>query len=91
MGHMVTLHNSKKFKVEGDTKNKANLLLKEALQIEKSGAFSIVLECISPDTAKLITENLKIPTIGIGSSSNCDGQIIVTDDMLGLSGFYLNL
>ena len=89
MGHIgYTPQFKKKFKVEGDTKNKGNLLLKEALQIEKSGAFSIVLECISPDTAKLITENLKIPTIGIGSSSNCDGQIIVTDDMLGLSGFY---
>ena len=62
--------------------------MKEAEQIEKSGAFSIVLECIAPYTSKLITSNLKIPTIGIGSSSNCDGQILVTDDMLGLSGFY---
>ena len=56
--------------------------------IEKAGAFSIVLECISPETSKLITASLKIPTIGIGSSSFCDGQILVTDDMLGLSGFY---
>ena len=50
--------------------------------------FSIVLECISPKTSKLITSKLKIPTIGIGSSSYCDGQILVTDDMLGISGFY---
>ena len=63
-------------------------LLKEAKLIEKSGAFSIVLECISPATAKLITNQLKIITIGIGSSSYCDGQILVTDDMLGISGFY---
>ena len=56
--------------------------------IEKAGAFSIVLECIAPQTAKLITEKLKIPTIGIGSSVHCDGQVLVTDDMLGLSGFY---
>ena len=56
--------------------------------IEKAGAFSIVLECITPKTAKLITANIKIPTIGIGSSSFCDGQILVTDDMLGISGFY---
>ena len=48
----------------------------------------MVLECISPAAAKLITSNLKIITIGIGSSSNCDGQILVTDDMLGISGFY---
>ena len=52
------------------------------------GAFAIVLECLSPKAAKYITKNLNIPTIGIGSSFNCDGQILVTDDMLGLSGFY---
>ena len=56
--------------------------------IEKAGAFSIVLECLSPKSSKLITNMLKIPTIGIGSSSHCDGQILVTDDMLGISGFY---
>ena len=58
------------------------------MQIERAGAFSIVLECISSKTSQKITEQLKIPTIGIGSSKNCDGQILVTDDMLGLSGFY---
>ena len=68
--------------------NAINKLLKEALTIEKAGAFSIVLECLTPKASKLITNNLKIPTIGIGSSSNCDGQILVTDDMLGMSGFY---
>ena len=62
--------------------------MKEAKQIEKAGAFSIVLECLSPYAAKLITTELKIPSIGIGSSIHCDGQILVTDDMLGLSGFY---
>ena len=62
--------------------------LKEAKLIEKAGAFSIVLECLSPKSAKLITKKLNIPTIGIGSSSYCDGQILVTDDMLGISGFY---
>ena len=89
MGHIgYTPQFKKKFKVEGDTKAKANLLLYEALRIEKAGAFSIVLECIAPQASKLITKKLKIPTIGIGSSSYCDGQILVTDDMLGLSGFY---
>ena len=62
--------------------------MQEAKLIEKAGAFSIVLECLSPESAKLITSKLKIPTIGIGSSSYCDGQILVTDDMLGISGFY---
>ncbi len=89
MGHIgFTPQFKKNFKIEGDTPNKANKLLKEALSIQKAGAFSIVLECISPKTSKLITRNLKIPTIGIGSSSYCDGQILVTDDMLGISGFY---
>ena len=89
MGHIgYTPQFKKKFKIEGETILKAEKLLKEALLIEKAGAFSIVLECILPKTSKLITEKISIPTIGIGSSSYCDGQILVTDDMLGLSGFY---
>ena len=89
MGHIgFTPQFKKKFKIEGETKAKALELLKEAISIEKAGAFSIVLECLSPRASKLITKNLKIPTIGIGSSSYCDGQILVTDDMLGISGFY---
>ena len=58
------------------------------MNIEKAGAFSIVLECITAKASRKITKKLSIPTIGIGSSSYCDGQILVTDDMLGLSGFY---
>ena len=46
------------------------------------------MECVSHSVAKKITQSLKIPTIGIGASIHCDGQILVTDDMLGLSGFY---
>ncbi len=89
MGHIgYTPQFKKKFKIEGNTVDKALNLLKEAKSIEKAGAFSIVLECLSPNASKLITKNLSIPTIGIGSSSECDGQILVTDDMLGLSGFY---
>jgi 3-methyl-2-oxobutanoate hydroxymethyltransferase len=89
MGHIgFTPQFKKKFKVEGDTTRNINKLLKEALSIEEAGAFSIVLECLTPKAAKKITNKLSIPTIGIGSSSFCDGQILVTDDMLGLSGFY---
>ena len=89
MGHIgFTPQFKKKFKVEGKNKIEQNNLLKNAKKIEKAGAFSIVLECIEKKTAKKITKSLKIPTIGIGSSNMCDGQILVTDDMLGLSGFY---
>ena len=89
MGHIgYTPQFKKKFKVQGVKIKDKKKLIKEALLIEKAGAFSIVLECIFPETSKEITNILKIPTIGIGSSSNCDGQILVTDDMLGLSGFY---
>ena len=89
MGHIgFTPQFKKKFKISGRTKNEIKNLLKEAKSIEKAGAFSIVLECLSPQAAQLITRELKIPTIGIGSSIYCDGQILVTDDMLGMSGFY---
>ena len=89
MGHIgYTPQYKKKFKVEGKNKKEIMRLVKEAALIEKAGAFSIVLECITPHLAKKITDTLKIPTIGIGSSSYCDGQILVTDDILGLSGFY---
>lgn len=89
MGHIgYTPQFKKKFRVEGRTTGEIKKLLKDAIQIEKAGAFSIVLECLDPKASEIITKNLEIPTIGIGSSANCDGQILVTDDMLGLSGFY---
>ena len=89
MGHIgYTPQYKKKFRIEGQSISGANKLLKEAKSIEKAGAFSIVLECLTPFASALVTTNINIPTIGIGSSSNCDGQILVTDDMLGMSGFY---
>ncbi len=89
MGHVgYTPQFKKKFKIEGQSKQEVKKLLKDVQLIEKAGAFSIVVECLAPNTAKLITNKVQIPTIGIGSSSYCDGQILVTDDMLGLSGFY---
>tara|TARA_A100001015_G_scaffold320815_1_gene448620 strand:+ start:99 stop:878 length:780 start_codon:yes stop_codon:yes gene_type:complete len=89
MGHIgYTPQFKKKFMLEGKSKADCNTLLKKAKQIEEAGAFSIVLECLTPTAAKKVTNNLKIPTIGIGSSLYCDGQVLVTDDMLGLSGFY---
>ena len=89
MGHIgYTPQFKKKFQLEGKTEREIDILFEEAKSIEKSGAFAIVLECITSKAAKVITDKIRIPTIGIGSSSFCDGQILVTDDMIGLSGFY---
>ena len=89
MGHIgYTPQFKSKFSVEGVKISDQKKLINEAKLIEKAGAFSIVLECISKSTSEKITKSIKIPTIGIGSSYKCDGQILVTDDILGLSGFY---
>jgi 3-methyl-2-oxobutanoate hydroxymethyltransferase len=89
MGHIgFTPQYFKKFSVQGVSKVDQNKLIDQAKKNEEAGVFSIVLECVDQALAKKITNILKIPTIGIGASINCDGQILVTDDMLGLSGFY---
>ena len=89
MGHIgYTPQYKNKFKPQGVKKIEQKKLLDDALLIQKAGAFAIVLECIEIKSSSLITNKLNIPTIGIGSSKYCDGQILVTDDMLGLSGFY---
>ena len=86
MGHIgYTPQFKNKFKIEGKNRKEINRLIKEAISIEKAGAFSIVLECVTPNSAKTISNLLKIPTIGIGSSANCDGQVLVIDDLIGLS------
>ena len=88
MGHIgYTPQFKKKFKVAGSSEIEEKKLITEAKKIEEAGAFSIVLECVKKKVAKRITKTLKIPTIGIGSSLDCDGQILVTDDMLGLGCF----
>ena len=89
MGHIgFTPQYKKKFKPLGLNNNDEKKLIDESKKIENAGAFSIVLECVGEKTAKRISKMLKIPTIGIGSSKFCDGQILVTDDLIGLSGFY---
>ena len=89
MGHIgFTPQYFKKFKVQGVLEKNRQDLLVQAFKNQQAGVFSIVLECIDKTAAKAITKLLKIPTIGIGASTYCDGQILVTDDMLGLSGFY---
>jgi len=72
------------YKIQGKTCNSAIDLLNDAIQIEKSGAFSIVLEMITSEVAEKISQQLSIPTIGIGSGKNCDGQVLVLHDLLGL-------
>ena len=72
------------FKVQGKSEADARRLIEEAKAVEAAGAFAIVLECIPAKLAKLITENVSIPTIGIGAGADCDGQVLVYQDMLAL-------
>ena len=86
MGHLGLLPQSDKtFKFKGKKKSERERILKDALLLEKAGAFSIVLECVESSLAKIVTQNIKIPTIGIGASKYCDGQILVFDDLIGLN------
>jgi len=72
------------FKVQGKSAEAARALLEDAKALEAAGCFSIVLEAIPAPIAKIITEKISIPTIGIGAGANCDGQVLVTHDMVGL-------
>lgn len=72
------------FKVQGKDAGAAEKILEQALKLEKAGCFAIVLECVPDKVAKLITEKLRIPTIGIGAGADCDGQVLVSNDMVGL-------
>ncbi len=87
MGHLGLLPQTAKgnFKSKGRTSKEINKLISDSLLLQNSGVFAIVLECIKSSTSKKITKKLDIPTIGIGSSINCDGQVLVTDDLLGLN------
>ena len=72
------------FKVQGKSLEAARTLIEDAKRVEEAGAFSVVLECVPAALAKIITETLSIPTIGIGAGAGCDGQILVYQDMLGM-------
>jgi len=87
LGHLGLLPQSVKgkFKSKGKTNREVKQLISDALLLQKTGVFAIVLECVKTPIAKQITKDLKIPTIGIGSSVNCDGQVLVTDDLIGLN------
>jgi len=87
LGHLGLLPQSVKgkFKSKGKTNKEIKQLMSDALLLQKTGVFAIVLECVKTQIAKQITNDLKIPTIGIGSSVHCDGQVLVTDDLIGLN------
>ena len=86
MGHLGLLPQSaKNFKFKGKKISERKIILRDSKLLEKAGAFSIVLECVESSLAKEITRIINIPTIGIGASAYCDGQILVTDDLIGLN------
>lgn len=72
------------FKVQGTTSVSAKKIIDDAKQLEKAGCFSIILECVPAEVSKIITSKIKIPTVGIGAGIDCDGQVLVTPDILGL-------
>ena len=89
MGHIGLLPQHVKtiggYRYQGRDANSAQEIFATALELEKAGAFSIVIEAVPENLACKISQNLKIPTIGIGASPDCDGQVLVIDDLLGLN------
>lgn len=89
MGHLgltpQSIHAFGGFKVQGREKEQQRKILEQARGLEEAGCFSIVLECIPGELAAEITSTLQVPTIGIGAGANCDGQVLVWQDLLGLN------
>jgi 3-methyl-2-oxobutanoate hydroxymethyltransferase len=90
MGHIgltpQSVHQMGGFKVQGKMEEQKQKIIADAVAVEEAGAFSVVLECIPTELAQEITEQLSIPTIGIGAGVHCDGQVLVIHDLLGLLG-----
>ena len=88
MGHIglqpQTTMLSQGYKVQGKTKDSAMKLINDAKELEEAGVFSIALEMVSHEVAEIISETVSVPTIGIGSGVNCDGQVLVVQDLLGM-------
>lgn len=89
MGHIgltpQSVHRMGGYVVQGKDSEKAQQLLKDARALEAAGCYSIVLECIPAELARIITGQLRIPTIGIGAGPHCDGQVLVFHDLLGMN------
>ncbi len=90
MGHVGLtpqwIHQFGGYKLRGKTAEAARMIIEDAKMLEAAGVFSIVLECVPWELAKIITEKLEIPTIGIGAGPYCDGQVLVLHDLIGLTG-----
>lgn len=87
MGHVgLTPHTAKEFKVQGKNEEKAKEIIEEAKELDRVGCFSIVIECVPNELGKEITNAVSVPTIGIGAGVDCDGQVLVSSDMIGLYG-----
>jgi len=88
MGHIglqpQTTMLSQGYKVQGKTKDTALKLIDDAKELEEAGVFSIALEMVSHEVAKIISETISVPTIGIGSGVGCNGQVLVVQDLLGM-------
>jgi 3-methyl-2-oxobutanoate hydroxymethyltransferase len=80
-----SVHQLGGYKVQRD----AEQLLADAKAAEKAGAFAMVLECIPSEMAKRVTQTVRIPTIGIGAGPDCDGQVLVINDLVGLTSGYV--
>jgi 3-methyl-2-oxobutanoate hydroxymethyltransferase len=90
MGHLGLLpQTAENFKVQGKNTEDAARMLRDALELQERGAFAIVLECVPRSLGGAITKELDIPTIGIGAGPDCDGQVLVLQDLLGLTRGYL--
>jgi len=88
LGHVGLLpQTSSNYKVKGKSITERKKILNDSIAISNSGAFAIIIECVIERLAREITKNISIPTIGIGASRYCDGQILVTEDLVGLSNF----
>ncbi len=86
MGHVGLLPQSaEKYRVQGKTPEQADQIWRDALELDKLGVFSIVLECIPEWLARKITNDVKTPTIGIGAGKYCDGQVLVITELLGMA------
>jgi len=86
MGHLGVLPQSAtSFKFKGKNTTERKNILRDSKLLEEAGVFSIVLECVESSLAKEITKMARVPTIGIGASTHCDGQVLVTDDLIGLN------
>jgi 3-methyl-2-oxobutanoate hydroxymethyltransferase len=92
MGHIgltpQSIHRMGGFRVQGRQKEQARKILADAKAVEEAGAFSMVLEGVPRDLAREVTETVSIPTIGIGAGVDCDGQVLVIHDILGLCDKY---